>query len=85
MFRLLNLLKFRANQHRSRIDPERPERAAVEKINHFLNEAQDVRNHLIKANLRLAMSIARKFVTTQTSFDDLLSDAVYVESAMATE
>jgi RNA polymerase sigma factor (sigma-70 family) len=76
LFRCMNLFKFRANQYRSRIDPEHPNRAEIKKAQMLLGKAQAIRDHLIKANLRLVISIARKFVTPKNPFDDLFSDGV---------
>jgi RNA polymerase primary sigma factor len=76
LFREMNLLKYRANVLRSRIDPDCAEPATLDAIESQLAQAQGIRDHLIKANMRLVISIVKKFVTPQQSFDDLLSEGV---------
>jgi RNA polymerase primary sigma factor len=80
LFREMNLLKYRANVLRSRIDPDNVpddvELASMDAIESQLAQAQRIRDHLIKANMRLVISIVKKFVTPQQSFDDLLSEGV---------
>lgn len=76
LFREMNLLKYRANVLRSRIDPDSTEVSTLDAIESRLAQAQRIRDHLIKANMRLVVSIVKKFVTPQQSFDDLLSEGV---------
>ena len=45
-------------------------------IEKLLSEAQTIRDHIIKANMRLVMSVVKKFVTSQTTFDEMLSDGI---------
>jgi RNA polymerase primary sigma factor len=76
LFREMNLLKYRANVLRSRIDSDCVDVATLDTIDSQLAQAQKIRDHLIKANMRLVVSIVKKFVTPQQSFDDLLSEGV---------
>ena len=76
LFRRMNYLKFRANVVRSRLNPETPDAVAVAEIERLLAEATRVRDHIIQANMRLVISIVKKFVTPKHSFDDLLSDGI---------
>jgi RNA polymerase primary sigma factor len=46
----------------------------VEKAESFLAQANGVRDAIIRANMRLVISIVKKFVGPQHSFDDMLSD-----------
>jgi len=77
LFRRLNYLKFRANMLRSRLDPQCPDVAMVERTERFLTAAMSVRDRLIKANMRLVISVVKRFVTPRHSFDDLLSEGTY--------
>ncbi|MEO8495210.1 MAG: sigma-70 family RNA polymerase sigma factor, partial [Planctomycetota bacterium] len=77
LFREMNYLKFRANALRSRLDPEMVDVRAIETIEKLLRRAQTIRDRIIQANMRLVMSIVKKFVTPQQSFDDLLSDGIF--------
>jgi len=77
LFREMNYLKFRANALRSRIDPDDIDAGMIATIEALLSKAQTIRDFIIQANMRLVMSIVKKFVTPQQSFDDLLSDGVF--------
>ena len=74
LFREMNYSKYRANALRSRLDPDDIDVQAVEAIEVLLARVEAIRDHLIKANMRLVMSIVKKFVTPQQSFDEMLSD-----------
>jgi RNA polymerase primary sigma factor len=76
LFRRMNYLKFSANVVRSRLDPENPDAVAIAEVEDLLDQANRVRDHIIKANMRLVISIVKKFVTPKHSFDDLLSDGI---------
>ncbi len=77
LFRRLNYLKYRANMLRSRLDPQHPDVAMLERAERFLAAAMAIRDRLVKANMRLAISVVKKFVTPRHSFDDLLSEGTY--------
>lgn len=77
LFREMNYLKYRANALRSRLNPDDVDVLVMEAIGRLQERAQAIRDHIIKANMRLVMSIVKKFVTPQLSFDDLLSDGTF--------
>ena len=77
LFRRMNFAKFRADAVRSEIDPERPQAKKVEQVERFLAEAEAIRDRIVQSNMRLVMSIVKKFVTPQHSFDEMLSDGIY--------
>jgi RNA polymerase primary sigma factor len=74
LFRAMNYLKFRANALRSRLNPERIEPDMVEAIDSMLAKAEAIRNHIIRANMRLVMAISKKYVSSHVTFDEMLSD-----------
>jgi RNA polymerase primary sigma factor len=76
LFRKMNYLKFRANMIRTRLNPESPDATAIVEFDALLAESNQVRDQIIKANMRLVISIVKKFVTPKHSFDDLLSDGI---------
>ena len=76
LFRSMNYLKFRANALRSQLDPAVPEESVVEEIERLLDESRRLRDRLIRANMRLAISVVKKFVSPRRSFDDMLSDGI---------
>lgn len=77
LFREMNYLKFQAHTLCSQLNSERPDVEAIASIESRLARAETIRDHLIKSNMRLVMSIVKKFVTPQQSFDDLLSDGTF--------
>lgn len=74
LFRAMNYLKFRANALRSRLNPDDLDVETIASIDSMLVKAEAIRNHIIRANMRLVMAIAKKYVSPQVSFDELLSD-----------
>jgi RNA polymerase primary sigma factor len=77
LFRQMNYLKYRANMLRSRLSPHEPDEEVLNKVERFLEAAELVRDRIIRANMRLVISVVKKFVTPQNSFDDMLSDGIY--------
>jgi RNA polymerase primary sigma factor len=73
-FRRMNWLKFRAATNRSRCDRSRASLRQIEQVEGLLAEAETVKAILITANLRLVVSIAKKFVDPTWSFDELVSE-----------
>lgn len=74
LFRQMNYLKFLAAGLRERLFVEHPEHSLIQTIEQLLSGAQAIRDRLIQANMRLAMSIVKKFVTPTVSFDEMLSE-----------
>lgn len=74
LFRRMNYLKFRANTFRSQLNPEKPSEKILREAERLLAEASAVRDRIIRANMRLVISIVKKFVGPQHSFDDMLSE-----------
>jgi len=74
LFRRMNYLKYRANALRVTIDPDHPNAATVRAVEEYLRKAREIRDRIVQANMRLVIAVVKKFVTPQTSFDDLLSD-----------
>ncbi|QDT63989.1 sigma-70 family RNA polymerase sigma factor [Calycomorphotria hydatis] len=74
LFRKMNFLKFRANQVRASINPARPSVKKLREFEGFIKESIEIRNRIVQCNLRLVVSIARKFADARHPFDDLVSD-----------
>ncbi len=74
LFRRMNYLKYRANVIRSTLNAKRPNRQKLEEIDRLTARAEELRNHIVTANTRLVVSIAKKFKTDENPFDDLLSE-----------
>lgn len=73
-FRRMNYLKFVAMRLRSTLSAHRPSRQKLEQIEQSLIEANKVREHLIRTNLRLVVSNAGKYCSSNYGFEDLVSD-----------
>jgi RNA polymerase primary sigma factor len=73
-FRRMNWLKFRAATVRGRLDKKRATLRQIEQIEGWLTEAETVKAILITSNLRLVVSIAKKFVDQSNSFEELVSE-----------
>lgn len=76
LFRAMNYLKYRVNCLRTRLDADDPDPACVARAERFYDAAMTIRDHIVQANMRLVISIVKKYVTPQYSFDELLSDGI---------
>lgn len=74
LFRKYNFLKWQARREQSGLNPRRPSRQRIGRIEQLLAEAAIVRNQIVQANLRLVVANARKYADTDHGFDDLVSD-----------
>jgi RNA polymerase primary sigma factor len=74
LFRKMNYLKFRASNLREALDPARARASELDEIARLQEEALAVKNQLIRANLRLVVSIAKKRVGPSNDFFELVSD-----------
>ncbi len=73
-FRKMNYLKFLASGLQAKIDPSRPKTSDLDELERLLDEANDVKNFLIRSNLRLVVSIAKKRLQPGMSFFEMVSD-----------
>jgi RNA polymerase sigma factor (sigma-70 family) len=73
-FRKMNFLKFQAAELRRQIDPSRPRAKDMDRLERLLQEASEVKNFLIRSNLRLVVSIAKRHMKPNTSFFEMVSD-----------
>jgi RNA polymerase primary sigma factor len=74
LFRKMNYLKYKAGLLRSRIDPARAKTADLDEIERLQEEALSVKNQVIRSNLRLVVSIAKRHVGPSNNFFELVSD-----------
>ncbi len=74
LFRKFNYLKYKAAQMREFLDPHHPEKTFLEEIERLYNEALQVKNELISANLRLVVSVAKKHIGPTRPLHELISD-----------
>ena len=76
LFCRMNYFKYRANASRAALDPETATKTQVEQVEHLIDCATRVRNHIIHANVRLVISIVKQFADNRNRFDDLLSEGI---------
>ncbi len=75
LFRKMNYLKFRADRLRRRLNPRTASAAQVDKIERLQADAQEVRNQIIEANLRLVFSIAKRYAGVgSAAFDEFMGE-----------
>jgi RNA polymerase primary sigma factor/RNA polymerase sigma factor len=74
LFRKFNYLKHKAVSLREQLDPERPNARLMDQIERLYEEIVDLKNRIVRANLRLVVSIAKRRVSPGDSFFDLVSD-----------
>ncbi|MBI1345164.1 sigma-70 family RNA polymerase sigma factor [bacterium] len=73
-FRKMNFLKYQAAELRKTIDPTRPRAKDMDRVEALLDQASEVKNFLIRSNLRLVVSIAKRHMRPTTSFFEMVSD-----------
>ena len=74
LFRKMNYLKSRAVALREKLDPTKAKIAELDAIERLQDEAMAVKNQIIRANLRLVVSIAKRHVGPTNNFFELVSD-----------
>jgi len=75
LFRLFNYLKYKATLVRQRLSKARsPKVEDIEEVERLLDEAARVKNRIVQANLRLVVNIAKRHVSPQINFFELISD-----------
>ena len=73
-FRKMNYLKFRAARLRDQLDVTRARTRDMETVERLLDDATEVKNLLIRSNLRLVVSIAKKHIKPTSNFFEMVSD-----------
>jgi RNA polymerase primary sigma factor len=74
LFRKMNYLKYKAARLRRKLDPAKPRRTLMDQIERLHDEAVSTKNQIIRANLRLVVSIAKRHVGPAQNFFELVSD-----------
>ena len=75
LFRKMNYLKYKACKLREKLEPVAGRRrASWPRSRRLYEEIVDTKNQIIRANLRLVVSIAKRHVGPTQSFFELVSD-----------
>ena len=74
LFRKFNYLKYKASKLREEVDLEHPNSRLMDKIERLYDDIVGIKNRIVRANLRLVVSIAKKRVSSGDNFFDLVSD-----------
>ncbi|MGE3240075.1 MAG: sigma-70 family RNA polymerase sigma factor [Pirellulales bacterium] len=74
LFRKYNFLKYRAAKLREELDAAAPKSSLMDEIEALYQQAIEMKNEIARANLRLVVSIAKRHVTPDQNFFELVSD-----------
>jgi RNA polymerase primary sigma factor/RNA polymerase sigma factor len=74
LFRKYNFLKCRASKLRSELNPARPTLRLLDEIEELHRQAAETRNQIVRSNLRLVVSIVKKYASTPDNFFELTSE-----------
>jgi RNA polymerase primary sigma factor len=74
LFRKMNYLKYKAHKLRERLDLTRPKSGPMDQIERLYEASVATKNQIIRANLRLVVSIAKRHVGPAENFFELVSD-----------
>jgi RNA polymerase primary sigma factor/RNA polymerase sigma factor len=74
LFRKFNFVKYMASKLREGLDPSRAKSSIMDEIERFYDQAVTTKNQIVRANLRLVVSIAKRHVGPADNFFELVSD-----------
>jgi RNA polymerase primary sigma factor/RNA polymerase sigma factor len=74
LFRKYNYLKYKAAKLRNELDVAQPKSSLMDEIEDLHQQAVATKNEIARANLRLVVSIAKRHVTPDQNFFELVSD-----------
>ena len=74
LFRKMNYLKYLARKLRETLDLDQPKVRLMDRIEKLYEESVSIKNQIIRANLRLVVSIAKRHVGPAQEFFELVSD-----------
>ncbi|MCR9115778.1 MAG: sigma-70 family RNA polymerase sigma factor [bacterium] len=74
LFRKYNYIKYHAANLREALDESRPKASEMDEIELWYAKAIEVKNLIVRSNLRLVVSIAKRHVTPTEDFFQLVSD-----------
>ena len=78
LFRRMNFTRFRAESIRSRLSAEHPSEHMLDQMRALLKEADQIRRCIVESNIRLVVSIARRFTSATQDLQELVSDGLLI-------
>jgi len=73
-FRKMNYLKYKANSLREGVQHTYPKSGDLNAIEQLLDKSLEIKNFLIRSNLRLVVSVAKRYIEPNTNLFELVSD-----------
>ena len=70
----MNYLKFKATRLAQKLEGARPAKRLASTIQRLLVEAVSIRNQIVRSNLRLVVSVAKRHTLPGTDFFEVVSD-----------
>jgi RNA polymerase primary sigma factor len=74
LFRKMNYLKFKASKLVALLDPEWPDARLLDQLEQFCQQSIEVRNEIIRANLRLVVAMTKRYARSNQPLFELVSD-----------
>ncbi|MGD0898002.1 MAG: sigma-70 family RNA polymerase sigma factor [Thermoguttaceae bacterium] len=74
LFRRMNYLKYKASRLSRKLDPAAPKASLMDQVERLYEDAVTTKNQIVRANLRLVVSIAKRHVGPAENFFELVSD-----------
>jgi RNA polymerase primary sigma factor/RNA polymerase sigma factor len=74
LFRKFNYLKYKAAKLRGQLDPAQAKSSLMDQIEGLYEDVIALKNQIVRANLRLVVSIAKRHVAQADNFFELVSD-----------
>ncbi|HZZ72863.1 MAG TPA: sigma-70 family RNA polymerase sigma factor [Pirellulales bacterium] len=74
LFRKFNFLKYKASKLREGLDPAHAKSSLMDEIERLHDQAVAVKNQIVRSNLRLVVSIAKRHIGPNENFFELVSD-----------
>ena len=78
LFQRMNYLKFQAEAIRSTLSHGRPASRKLERIEALLDEAELVRRRIVEHNIRLVVSICRRYSRSDQQFQEFISEGLLI-------
>ena len=74
LFRKMNYLKYKVSRLREELDATHPRVDLMDEVQHLREDVLAVKNRIVRSNLRLVVSIAKRHIGPRTQFFELVSD-----------